>query len=140
MTKQPQFEQLPYKFTRDELRQLGEDLAVANQEVYTLRGEKKTAQASIESSIKNAEARAAAITRKINERSELREVEVEAVLDTPRPGLKTITRKDTAEEIRTEVMTKEDRQVTMEFTEAPAADTKTAAAGGKGDNKSRRSN
>lgn len=134
----PQYEDLPYKFTRDELRQLGEQLALANQNVYTLRGNKKTTVASMEAAIKEAEERAADITRKLNEKSEMRATEVEALFDTPRIGLKTIRRVDTGEEIRTDPMSDLDRQATLTF-EGPA-DTKTAAAGGKGEAKARRSN
>lgn len=122
------YEELPYKFTRDELRLLGEDLARANQEVYTLRGNKKTTASSMEAAIKEAEARAAVLTRKLNEKSELRETEVHALMNTPRPGLKTIVRADSDEEIRTEPMTDADRQETLPFAEEPP-DGKTTAAG-----------
>lgn len=131
--------ELPYVFSRDELRQLGSDLARANQQVYSLRSDKKNAVASMEAGIKGAEAVAADITRKLNEKSELREIEVEFLLNVPRVGMKTVKRLDTGEETSCEPMTDDERQTTLSFTEVPA-DAKTAAAGGKGDSKSRRSN
>lgn len=133
-----QFEDLPYKFTRDELRQLGEQLALANQNVYTLRSDKKTTVASMEAAIKAAESHAAEITRKLNEKGEMRPTEVHYVMDTPRPGYKTVARIDTGEEIRVDPMTDEERQATLPFAEVP--DGKTAGAGGKGETKARRSN
>ena len=139
-----QFEDLPYPFTRDELRQLGEDLARANQKVYTLRGDKKTTVASLEAAIKLAEHEAAALTQKINEKSELRSTEVAYLLDTPRIGMKTLQRLDTQEEVRVEGMTEFDRQTSLAFSEEflkaeEPPDGKSAGAGARA-GKSRRSN
>lgn len=115
-----QFESVPYKFTREEIHQLGQDLARANQQIYDLRGEKVTAVASLGAAIKAAEKCAADLTTKINQKFEMRSVEVIAVMDRPKVGAKTIVRSDSGEELRTEAMTLEEQQASLDFGEGNA--------------------
>jgi hypothetical protein len=110
-----EFESVEYRFSDDELLALGKQLARTNQEVYNLRAEQKATVASLSASIKETEKRAADLTMKIERKSEMREVEIVAVMDRPRQGLKTIVRADNGEELRIAVMTLEEQQATLDF-------------------------
>lgn len=110
-----EYEELPYRFTNEELLALGQQLAHSNQEIYNLRAERVSAVASLAASIKAAEKRSADLTQKIETRSEMRSTEVMTLPDTPRRGLKTIARVDTHEEVRVCVMTAEELQGALEF-------------------------
>lgn len=111
------YEPIKYAFSGEEIRALGEALARENQTIYDLREQKASAVASLTASIKAANKRAADLTAKINNGYELREVEVLAMLETPRPGLKTIVRIDNNEEIRVEPMTLQEMQGSFGFGE-----------------------
>lgn len=113
--QKPRYESVEHRFTGKELLALGKQLAAANQEVYRLRGEQKTVQSQMAAAVKGAEAIAAELSRKIENEREMREVEVSVLMDTPRPGLKTIVRKDNGEEIRTDQMTNDERQQSLNF-------------------------
>ena len=109
------YESLECRFTDEELHALGFELGRANQAVYDLRNEKKSAMQSMETSIKAAERHAANLTMKINQKFELREIEVVWAMDTPRPGQKTLVRTDTGEDVRTEAMTPAEMQGSFSF-------------------------
>jgi hypothetical protein len=110
-----EFENVEYRFSSDELLALGQELARHNQQIYDLRAEKMTVVGSLSASIKEWEKRAADLTGKIERRMELREVEVVAVMDKPRAGLKTMVRADNGVELRVVVMTLEEQQATLDF-------------------------
>jgi hypothetical protein len=110
-----QYESVEYRFTPEELRELGMDLGRANQTVYDLRSEKSSVVTSLGATIKSAEKHAAELTTKLNQKFEMREVEVVAEMDKPKPGLKTIYRTDTGDELRTVAMTLEEQQGTFRF-------------------------
>lgn len=112
-----EFENIEYRFSDEELLALGKQLAHANQTIYDFRSEKEAAVASLNSSIKTAEKEAADLTTKIERKSELREVEVVAVMDKPRVGLKTIVRADNGKEVRVAVMSLEEQQGTLDLGE-----------------------
>jgi len=104
-----QYEAIEHRFTPDELRELGAELGRANQQIYDLRTQKANVASSMASSIKDAEAHAAALTLKLNQRFETREVEVTPEYDSPEPGKKTLYRCDTGAELKVMAMTEEDR-------------------------------
>jgi hypothetical protein len=110
-----EFESVEYRFSDEELLALGKQLAHENQQVYDLRTEKIAVVAGLSGAIKAAEKTAAELTGKIERKSEMREVEVVAVMDRPRQGLKTIVRADNGEELRIAVMTLEEQQATLDF-------------------------
>jgi hypothetical protein len=113
--QKPRYESVEHRFTGKELLALGKQLAAANQEVYRLRGEQKAVQSQMAAAVKGAEAHAAELSRKIENERELREVEVSVLMDTPRRGLKTIVRVDNGEEVRTDQMTNDERQQSLNF-------------------------
>jgi hypothetical protein len=110
-----EFESIEYRFDDNELLALGKELARHNQQIYDLRNERSAAMASLTGSIKQTEKRAAELTGKIERKMEMREVEVVAVLDRPRPGLKTIVRADNGVDVRIAVMTAQEQQSTLDF-------------------------
>lgn len=114
-----EFESVEYRFTDEELLALGKQLAHENQLVYNLRAAKVAEMASLNADIKVAEKTAAELTGKIERKSEMRETEVVAVMDRPRPGLKTIARADNGLEIRVAVMSLEEQQSTLDFGDKP---------------------
>jgi len=113
--QKPKYESVEHRFSGKELLALGKQLAAANQEVYRLRGEQKTVQSQMAAAVKGAEAIAAELSRKIENEREMREVEVHYQMDTPSPGIKTIVRADNGEPVRTEKMTNDERQQSLNF-------------------------
>ena len=111
------YESVKYQFTNDEMRELGGALAREAQIVFDLREQKKNATASLTASITAANKRVGDLTTKINNGYEMREVEVIAEMDKPRPGIKTIWRVDTGEELRKEPMTMQEMQQSFGFPE-----------------------
>jgi hypothetical protein len=110
-----QHESVEYRFTSDELRELGMELGRANQTIYDLRSDKASVVTSMGAAIKAAEKHAAELTTKLNQKFEMRDTEVIAVMDRPRSGLKTLVRVDTGEELRIVAMTLEEQQSTFSF-------------------------
>ena len=112
------YEQVQYVFTDAEIQHLGEELARENQNLIDLREQKSSALAAITASIKEANQRAAELATKINNRCEWRDLEVCTLMDTPRPGMKTIVPIETPDvkfAIRTEPMTTAERQQSFGF-------------------------
>lgn len=112
-----QRESLEYHFKPEELRELGAELARANQAVYDLRAEKVATVTSVGALIKAAEKLAAELTMKLNQKFEFRDVEVVFDMDRPKPGLKTMIRTDTNVEVRIMPMSLEEQQGTFRFEE-----------------------
>lgn len=112
-----EFEEIPYKFTKTELDDMGRDLAHANQQIYDLRSEKIATVATMGAAIKAAEKHAADLTQRINQKFEMRRVEVVFLMDKPKVGLKTVIRSDTGEELRVAAMSLEEQQATLNFGE-----------------------
>ncbi|HEY1861654.1 MAG TPA: hypothetical protein VGG61_14940 [Gemmataceae bacterium] len=114
-------EVVQYNFTLDELRLLGEQLARESEILTDLNQKKKEVAAAMKVAITEAEGRAAALARKINERHEYRDAECTALMHTPRVGMKSIVRVDTGEIVREERMTVDELQEKLAF-EAPKED------------------
>lgn len=109
------FDQVKYVFTDQEIQELGTELAQEVQAVFNLRADKKEKTTTLDAQIRTAEKRVADLTTRINIGSELRDVEVLVLLETPRPGLKRIIRLDTNEPLRDVPMTVEEMQSSLEF-------------------------
>jgi hypothetical protein len=104
------YESCRYTFTADELRDLGAKLAQENQDAIELNEMKASVMADFAARLKASAKRIAEYSQKVTSRYEMRDMECVVMLDTPRPGLKTIVRVDTGEERRTEGMTEDERQ------------------------------
>jgi uncharacterized FlaG/YvyC family protein len=107
--------QVKYRFTRDEVRELGERLARRASDVYTLREAQKETNAKLKADIQSAEGDVAEIARKINEGYEMRDMECRVEYHIPRQGVKSIIRADTGEVVREEVMTPQEMQASFVF-------------------------
>jgi hypothetical protein len=117
MNQPVRIESVRVHFTDEEILQLGERLAVTMQEVYELQNSKKLLVKELSAQIEMAEARVADLTRKVNQRYEMRDMECTVLLSTPRKGMKTIIRPDTDEVICEEAMTPAEMQQTFTFPE-----------------------
>jgi hypothetical protein len=111
------YENVRHDFAPEEVRNLGEQLAREAQIVYDLRAKKIALTAELTGQIKQGDKRAADLVSKINNGYELREIEVMVMLETPRPGQKTILRADTNETLRVEAMTMQEMQQSFAFRE-----------------------
>jgi hypothetical protein len=113
-----------YKFTREELRELGLRLAARAQEIYNAKAAKKTAAAVAKARIEELEEDAAALVRKLNELNETRDIECRIHYNLPRRGMKTIIRTDTGEAEFEAPMTEAEMQGAFVFTDAAAPEKK----------------
>jgi hypothetical protein len=110
------YEQIKYPFTDEEVRAMGEALARESQNVISLREEKALVAAAISAQIKEANQRAVELATRINNRYEMREVEVVLLMDVPRPGMKGIARIENPDDvIRYEPMSAAEKQATFGF-------------------------
>lgn len=98
-------EDVEYVYTTQEMKDLGQKLALENQAVYDLEKSKKETDAAMTTLIKAANSRAAALTTKINMGHEIQSIEVAYLMNTPTPGMKTILRADTNDPFKTVEMT-----------------------------------
>ena len=111
------YESVVYRFTEPEITDLGRSLARAAKILIDLRDAKSTANARYTADIKEAQEEVLELTDKVNLGSELRQVEVMVVMETPRPGMKRLIRIDTNTILRDEPMTKEEMQTSFGFNE-----------------------
>jgi ABC-type transporter Mla subunit MlaD len=109
------YEQIRRVFTDEEIRKLGEDLAQQTQGVIDLRAQKSSTLAALSAQIKSVEQAVSDLTQKINNRCEMIAVEVIAMLDNPRPGMKALVRVDNNEVVRFEAMTSAEMQGSFGF-------------------------
>jgi hypothetical protein len=109
------YEQIRRVFTDEEIRKLGEDLAQQTQNLIDLRVEKSSTLAALSAQIKSVEQSVGELTGKINNRCEMIAVEVIAMLDNPRPGMKALVRVDNNEVVRFEAMTSAEMQGSFGF-------------------------
>ncbi len=100
---------LLYKFTEDEIKDLGKQLAMRTKELEQLKLDKKAVVSEFDNKIKNSEAGISLSSGQISAGSEYRQIECEVILNEPKNGKKTITRLDTAESWE-EMMTLEEMQ------------------------------
>lgn len=104
-----------YKFTRDEIRELGEQLARRAQDVYTSRTDLANVSAALKAQIKAAESELESLARRINNGYEMRDMECVVEFNAPRKGVKTIVRSDNGETMAVETMTPADMQSGLPF-------------------------
>ena len=118
MNKKPvRIESVRVPFTDEQIQQLGERLALADQQIYELRESKKMLMKDLAAQIEQAEIHQADLMRKINQRYEMQDMECQVLFGTPRNGVKTIVRPDTGEIIREEAMTAAEMQTAFTFPE-----------------------
>jgi hypothetical protein len=108
-------ESVRYEFTRSELYELGQKLARQTAQVFDLERQKKDVMKSLGAAIEHANLAVKVTTEKINGGYEMRDMDCLIVLNTPRSGVKSITRADTGEIVREENMTPEEMQRALPF-------------------------
>lgn len=106
---------LKYVFTEQEIHEQGLELARVNQQVETLREEKKAVVSNYKAKIDRAETDMNVLSSNINNGYEYRNIECQVHLNTPNTGLKTVLRTDTGEIVRKEAMTPEELQYELQF-------------------------
>lgn len=98
-------QQLRYLFNSDELREQGKRLAETHSKLDELDKDKKRVTSEFTSKINAVKAEAGSLSAKVNTGYELRDILCTAVMDTPKLGMKRITRNDTGEVVSEEPMT-----------------------------------
>ena len=109
------FESVPYPFNAAEIRQLGVDLARATREAIEIESKKAVAMADFTAAKKEAAAKLASLSLKIENGYEMREMECIVHFGAPRPGRKEIYRADNGDLVREDPMTPEEMQAAFEF-------------------------
>jgi hypothetical protein len=104
-----------YILSGAELRQAGEDLARATREAIACETDKKAAAAAYKARAEEAQSRCAALSLKITQGYEMRDLECVVYYQQPRAGLKQIVRPDTGEVLREEPMTQQEMQSEFVF-------------------------
>lgn len=113
-------EQLKVKLYDQDLMVKAKEMAAAQQELNKAEDEKSQAVSSLNATIKGLRAKVDDLSVAITNGYELRMVDCTIMFDTPRPGMKTIIRTDSGEEVRQELMTEFDRQQGLDL--KPAAE------------------
>ena len=106
----PIYEPCRYQFPPAELCSLADQLARETRLRIETLETRATVVAEFAAQIKGADKRIADLANKYNSRYEMREMECIVLFDKPQPGMKTIVRVDTGEEVRTAVMTDAETQ------------------------------
>lgn len=96
------------KFTDAELKEIGMNLALANQEKERLEDQKKQSMSQYKSEQDAVDSKIRELAQKLARGSEDRRIECELLYNVPEEGKKTITRLDTKEVIETANMTEEE--------------------------------
>jgi hypothetical protein len=112
-TKRKITREVRWNFTRQEIRQLGVQMAREAQAVYDARAQKVATVAEFMAQIKSREKCVADLATKINNGYEMREVPCDVVYDHPQAGWKTIVRADNGERVEDGPMT--DAEMQREF-------------------------
>lgn len=107
-------ETLSCVLTDDELRERGEQLAKAIEDIATEQKNQESIKAEMKSSIATLEARRDALAAQVRRKAELRQVEVEEVTDYV-SGRFSRSRLDTGEVIHERPLTNDERQASLEF-------------------------
>lgn len=108
-------ETVKYVLSAGELRQAGEELARATREAIACETDKKTAAAVYKARAEAAQASCAALSLKITQGYEMRDLECVVYYQQPRAGMKQIVRPDTGEVVREEPMTQTELQSEFVF-------------------------
>lgn len=98
-------QQLRYLFNNDELREQGKRLAETHDKLDELERDKKRVTTDFTAKISAVKAEAGSLAAKVSTGYELRDIPCAAVMDTPKIGMKRITRNDTGEVTSEEPMT-----------------------------------
>lgn len=125
-------EYLPYRFTEDEVKGLGRELAQTNAEIEDLERQKKSAAAQIAAQIASKTQRQKSISEKINSGSEYRNVNCVIRYNDPAPGKKTTYRTDDGTVVRSGEMSADEMQLTLDL-EAESAEQAPEIAEGRTD-------
>lgn len=104
---------LRWIFTSPEILEISKRLAEKNGNVVTLEDEKKRATKDYAARIATVENEVSDLARKVTNGYEFRDIDCRVVFDTPKPGMKTITRLDTMEQVGIEEMTFPEKQLTI---------------------------
>jgi hypothetical protein len=104
-----------YRFTREELRELGTKLAVMVQRIYDQKTAKAESAKAFAAEIESLENLTARVVRAINEGAETREVECSIWFNHPRQGVKTIRWQDAGEGAMEAPMTPAEMQSAFAF-------------------------
>lgn len=99
--------------TEDEIKQAGQDMALAKQEKSKHEGEAKGAATQYKNLIQEADNRMDKAAMLISNGYEFRTVPCKAVMNSPVKGQKQIVREDTGELVRQDKMCQEDEQGTL---------------------------
>ena len=102
-------EGVKYEFSAKELAELSQQLAAENLKIAGWEQEKSLTSSHLGSLIKEARAKAYELSQKVQNKFELREVEVTVLYDEPSEGLKRIVDIATGETIREVEMSREER-------------------------------
>lgn len=98
------------KFTTEELKEIGINLALENQYKERLEAAKKQSQSQFKSEIDAADAKIKSLAQKLARGSEDREIDCDVLYNTPEEGKKTIKREDTGETVQVMDMTEAEQQ------------------------------
>jgi hypothetical protein len=104
---------LRWVFTSPEILEISKRLAEKNGAVATLEDEKKRATKDYAARIATVENEVSDLARKVTNGYEFRDIDCRVVFDTPKPGMKTVTRLDTNEQVGVEEMTFPEKQMTI---------------------------
>jgi hypothetical protein len=118
---------LQYRFSGDELRQLGKDLAEAQIALRQLDDDRKRIADEWKARISAKEAEIASLSNKVSSGYEYRDIPCEITLNEP-IGKKTARRTDTGEVAWVRDLTENERQRTLDFSE-PSGDSAADTAG-----------
>ncbi|MBE2178893.1 MAG: hypothetical protein IAE97_00270 [Chthoniobacterales bacterium] len=110
---------LQYKFSDDELRILGKELAEAQIQSRQLEDDRKRVADEWKAKISTKEAEIASLSNKVNSGYEYRDIPCEITLNEP-VGKKTARRTDTGETVWVRDLTDSERQRTLDFSDGDA--------------------
>lgn len=104
---------LRWIFTTPEILEVSKRLAEKNGARVSLEDEKNGATKDYAARIASVENEVSDLSRKVQNGYEFRDIDCRVVFDTPKPGMKTITRLDTMEQVGVEEMSFQEKQMTI---------------------------
>ena len=112
--------EVKWRFTSEELRELGLRLAAKAQEIYNAKAARKAAAAAAAGLMQQLEEEHAMFVQKLNQLYEMRKMECSIHYHTPKHGYKTIVRPDTGDTVGDpQPMTEAEMQSSFVFVDAP---------------------
>jgi hypothetical protein len=106
---------LECKFTESEIKDFSRTLAYECRQVAQLEEQKKEVVSDFKAKIDAKHSLISMLSNNVNNGYEYRNVDCEVELDTPKKGIKTLTRIDTGAEVEVTKMTESDRQTELEI-------------------------